>query len=156
LRTPISSSDLGTKEGTDDYLQQIIKYIPTEVIAFYTGSFATVTAALTTATTTKPEYGTVIWVIFIVALLGTILSSAILAKNDLKEKNVTEHIEQKIFRKTLMAVISFILWTFALGGPFALSFSSWYNQVYGTIAVGAFGLFGPKLYDIIPFYPTKS
>jgi hypothetical protein len=47
---------------------------------------------------------------------------------------------QKVLKlqQHFISLLSFIVWAFALGGPFALY--SWYNPVYGSILLPVFTL----------------
>lgn len=105
------SNAQGIPRTPDDYTSRLLKYIPTEVIALY----------LTLASLIRSVEETGIsweWFIFLVGVIATPLYLWRLQR----------------VHKTLQLVLStvaFIVWVFAIGGPFAQL--AWYAPVYGGI-----------------------
>jgi len=109
----------------DDYLTKIIKYIPADVVALYVTLHGIISAA-------KAEVPFILmsWLIFIVGVLGTVLYLWRVGKVDDKSQ-------------LLISTGAFIVWVFALGGPF--SNLSWYHPVYGTLLLPIYTFFVPIL-----------
>lgn len=104
----------------DGYLDRLFKYIPAELVAgyiFVTGVMKQITDA--------SEVRILQWVLFAVFCILTPLYLWRIQK----VKKIRQH---------LISLLSFIVWIFALGGPFALY--SWYNPVYGQILLPVFTL----------------
>jgi len=151
-----SSSD---QEGVkaDTYAEQILKYIPAEVVAFYLPALA-IAAELnpeivnSNGETGVPsviplEYSVTIWVIFIVGLLGTFLYMRRSAINDLQSQKV-DYYRQRALVKAGIATFAFFLWAIFLGGPWAIIPS---YQTFGTLLILGFTLLNPVLYEAIAF-----
>jgi hypothetical protein len=109
--------------ANNDYLTKLINYIPVPVVA----AFLAIDAAI------KASNGislVVYWFVVIILAAGT----AWYAWTDSKKPpcpNAPSYGPSKT--QTAVAVGSFIVWVYAIGGPFA--FYAWYNNVYGVIAV---------------------
>lgn len=113
-------SDLIFPVSRDSYFDRLFKYIPAEIVAgyiFIAGSVKQLTEPVESKIFT--------WIIF---FLFCILTPLYLWRVQ-KVLKLQQHI---------ISLISFIVWIFALGGPF-LSFS-WYNPVYGSIILPVFTL----------------
>lgn len=100
----------------DDYLSRLLKYIPIEVIGVY---LAATDAVSSVSGHTKHE--TVLWIIFAVVALAT----------PLYLHNVVGIVR---VRQLLISVVAFVVWAFALGGPFAETWSG-YEAWMGGLAV---------------------
>jgi hypothetical protein len=106
-----------TKDG---YFDRLFKYIPAELVAgyiFVLGVMKQITDA--------GELRILQWILFSVFCILTPLYLWRIQK----VKKIQQHI---------ISLLSFIVWIFALGGPFALY--SWYNPVYGQILLPVFTL----------------
>jgi len=105
-----------TRPMPDDYVTRLVKYIPSEIIALYVtlDSIARASSAIPIG---------VRWLIFLFCLFGTYLYLYRVAKVH-KQKQL------------LISSISFCVWVFAIGGPFALL--GWYLPVYGGLLLPAF------------------
>src|SRR5436190_23486193 len=115
----------GLEGGTPDtYFDRIVKYVPADVVAAWTA----VTAAVKGASASVPA-PTVLWVCF---AFGAIFTPFwVLGQTHIEGK-------PKAYTQALVATLAFIIWVFALGEPF--SFLSFYNGLYGTLAIIAFTL----------------
>lgn len=79
IRTIVHSTQPGTRDGPakDGYLEKLVKYIPGEVVAAYTGLAIAAAAAAKSMTTTQPpgsDADPVVWplaLVFVVALVAT-------------------------------------------------------------------------------------
>jgi hypothetical protein len=123
-REIISEKDLVKARETapaatsDSYVDRLFKYIPAELVAGYI--FVTgVTNQLTQGVGIRILH----WSLFVVFCILTPLYLWRIQK----VKKVQQHI---------ISIISFVVWVFALGGPF--SFYGWYNPVYGQILLPVF------------------
>lgn len=107
----------------DDYLTKLIKYIPSEVVALYIALYGIASAA-------KEEISFVFisWLIFVIGIIGTVLYLWRVAK--------VSHCLQLI-----ISTIAFVVWVFALGGPF--SSLPWYHPVYGALLLPVYTFFIP-------------
>lgn len=111
------------KVKPDDYLNKIIKYIPSEVVALYITLYGVASAAKNGI-----PFGLITWLIFVVGVLGTVLYLWCIAKvNDRSQ--------------LLISTGAFVVWVFALGGPF--SNLSWYHPVYGALLLPIYTFFVP-------------
>jgi hypothetical protein len=104
----------------DGYFDRLFKYIPAELVAGYIFVLG-VAKQLTNA----GEIRVFQWSLFIVFCILTPLYLWRVQK------------VQK-FQQHIISLLSFVVWVFALGGPFALS--GWYNPVYGAILLPVFTL----------------
>lgn len=121
IREAGSDPKSGTTAVTSDkYVDRLFKYIPAELVAgyiFVTGVLKQLTNA--------GEIRTLQWSLFLVFCILTPLYLWRIQK----VKKVLQHV---------ISTLSFIVWVFALGGPFALY--GWYNPVYGQILLPVFTL----------------
>ena len=107
----------------DDYWTKLIKYIPSEIVALYITLYGIASAA-------KEDiaFEIITWLIFAIGILGTILYLWRVAK-------VTD------WAQIAISTAAFIVWVFALGGPF-LSVS-WYQPIYGALLLPIYTFFIP-------------
>lgn len=104
----------------DGYFDRLFKYIPAELVAGYIFVLGTVKQL------TDPEEAKIVnWIIF--AVFGVLTP---LYLNRVQKVAKTGQL--------IISTISFVIWVFALGGPFALN--DWYNPVYGSILLPVFTL----------------
>lgn len=113
------------KVKPDDYLTIIIKYIPSEVVALYITLYGIASAAKT-----QIPFNLIIWLIFVLGVLGTVLYLWRVAK-----------IDDSL--QIIISTVAFGVWVFALGGPF--SSLSWYHPVYGALLLPIYTFFIPIL-----------
>jgi hypothetical protein len=158
MRTALSNRDLRAREGKDrepeksetqSYTEQIIKYIPAEVVAFYIPALAAAIDLKSTTTgtaTTSSVYGNVLWVIFSLAFLGMIIYGYKTAKKDLTDQKI-DNVPQRSLLKTAISTLAFVIWAIYLGGPF-VGIQGY--ATYGTLAILGFTFFTPAIYDAIP------
>ena len=103
----------------DKYKDRLLKYIPAEVVTFY----LTLTALLGTATGLPWWLG---WVVFTVGIVATWCY----LRYPLKVKD---------FAQLIIACFAFVIWVFALGGPF--KDLAWYKPIYGGLLLPAYTFF---------------
>lgn len=111
----------------DDYLSKVVKYIPAEIVAV----FVTINGIL------KPDPNVPAifhWLLFIVLLVLTPLYIWRFAS----VKGLPPP-----YAQVAISTISFIIWVFALGGPF--DFLGWYKSIYGSILLILFTLVPPLI-----------
>ena len=106
-----------TKDG---YFDRLFKYIPAELVAGY----IFVLGVVKQLTDTR-EIKVFQWLLFIAFCILTPLYLWRVQK----VLKIQQHV---------ISLLSFVVWAFALGGPFALR--SWYNPVYGSILLPVFTL----------------
>lgn len=130
-REVVTAKDLMNQSGSeskfpagtvtrDGYFDRLFKYIPAELVAGYIFVLGVVNQL-----TDAGEIKIFQWLLFIIFC---ILTPLYLWKVQ-KVLKVQQHI---------ISVLSFIVWVFALGGPFALC--GWYNALYGAILLPVFTL----------------
>ncbi len=103
----------------DNFTDRLLKYIPAEIVAVY----IFVQGLILGAQTPSDGYKTLFWIVFIVF---AILTPFYLWRL-LKVKKATQ---------LIISLIAFIVWVFALGGPFATL--DWYKPIYGEILLPIF------------------
>ena len=108
-------------DGRDQYIAKVIKYIPAPIIAAYT--------AATGMITEDPLHVLYLsWAVFFVCWIFAPLYVWFIPG----EAKETADCSKRFC--VLAAIISFAVWSFALGGPFALTFG-WYRPLYGSLAL---------------------
>jgi hypothetical protein len=116
-KLPSGATYPATKDG---YFDRLFKYIPAELVAAYIFVLGVVKQL-----TDAGEIRIFQWLIFVIFCILTPLYLWRVQK----VMKIQQHI---------ISLLSFIVWVFALGGPFALY--SWYNPVYGSILLPVFTL----------------
>lgn len=104
----------------DTYSDRLFKYIPAEIVAGYI--FA---AGMLENLAKSGEIRIFQWGLFLIFLIMTPLYLWRVQK----VQKTSQHI---------ISALSFVVWVFALGGPFSLY--SWYNPVYGAVLLPVFTL----------------
>lgn len=120
----------------DDYVAQLIKFIPSEIVSFYVAIFA---AAGAVTGITSGTY----WIMFVMGLVATFVFTLANNKKELMANQIPG-----VFSKTIISTIAFFVWAFTLGAPFTSL--SWYHPFYGTMLLMFYTLLAPKLYELIP------
>jgi len=122
-RMNLSGSESKFPAGTvtrDGYFDRLFKYIPAELVAGYIFVLGVVNQL-----SDAGEVGLFQWLLFIIFCILTPLYLWRVQK----VLKIQQHI---------ISVLSFIIWVFAVGGPFALC--AWYDPVYGAILLPVFTL----------------
>lgn len=102
----------------DDYLDRVAKYIPGETVALW----AAVGGVISTA---PPESQPILLWISLAA--GAILT-AVYIWTRTKQQGSSVQMTQ-----TVVSTIAFVVWVFAVGGPFAAF--DWYHPTFGSFAL---------------------
>ena len=118
-RVTRGAADSTVPVAKDEYFDRLLKYIPGEVVAVYL-----LVAELLEKLTGK-EQQIIHWLVFAAFCLITWLYLW-------KKLHVTK------VQQLLISLIAFIVWVFALGGPFALY--GWYDALYGAILLPVYTL----------------
>ena len=115
-RVSTKSYEAAGGPAADTYFDKVVKYIPADIV----GAWTAVTGLITGAT--KVSSTTVLWIVFVV---GVVLTAA------WTWKQTTEPKRKTAVTQIVISTIAFVVWVFALGGPFA----TWgfYNPVYGSL-----------------------
>jgi hypothetical protein len=120
-----SNPDLAPKPGEprplpeDKYKDRLLKYIPAEVVTLY----LTLTALLGTARVQPWWLG---WLILAVGIVATWYY-------------LRYPLEVKDRKQLIISCVAFVVWAFALGGPF--KDLSWYNPVHGGLLLTVYTFF---------------
>jgi len=116
-KIPSGTTYPATKDG---YFDRLFKYIPAELVAGYIFVLGVVKQL-----TDSGEIKVFQWLLFVVFCILTPLYLWRVQK----VLKLQQHV---------ISLLSFMVWAFALGGPFALCI--WYNPVYGAILLPVFTL----------------
>jgi hypothetical protein len=103
----------------DGYFDRVIKYIPSDVVAAWTA-----VTGLVNADAQAPQ-NTLLWILF---GLFTLLTAGWTWKQTTGGGKLSPTIQ------ILLSTLSFIVWVFALGGPF-VSLEGFYRPLYGSLAL---------------------
>jgi hypothetical protein len=134
MRQIITSKNRATTRATattaavqvpDEYLTKVLKLIPAEVVSLYVALAGIVGVAGQTVNAPL-----LFWIVFVVCLVGTPLYLMRIAK-------VSDTLQIGI------STFAFIVWVFALGGPFASL--GWYQPIYGALLLPIFTFFAPMI-----------
>ena len=111
--------------SADGYLDKIVKSIPSQVIAFYTAAIVWLGGTSTTsgAAVKNPK----LWIAFVLGLILTPL---------LTWRQTAEPNKPPAYLQIAIATVSFVVWSFATGGPFA-SLSFW-DAGIATVVLAAY------------------
>jgi hypothetical protein len=115
---PRLPGEASSPSTADSYVDRLFKYIPAELVAGYI--FVT---GIVKRLTDTGEIRIIHWLLFI---LFCILTPLYLWRIQ-KVLKIQQHI---------ISFLSFVVWVFALGGPFTLF--EWYNPLYGEILLPVF------------------
>jgi hypothetical protein len=113
--------------GTDQYVDKLFKYIPADV----TAGWIAVTGLLSQLSNPSSA---LLWVLFVIF----VAFAALWTWRQTRLAGAPPAIVQII-----IATIAFIVWVFALGGPFATL--PWWNSVYGAILLIVYTLAVPLI-----------
>jgi hypothetical protein len=119
MSAPVPKAGDPAPPPEDKYKDRLLKYIPGEVVTFYLGLTAIVASA-----TNAPWW--LSWVIFCVGIVATPLY-------------LHRYLDVSDRRQLTVSTLAFIVWVFALGGPF--KDMSWYKPVYGGVLLPVFTFF---------------
>jgi uncharacterized membrane protein YozB (DUF420 family) len=116
ITTRYQSPD-GTETPIDTYFDRIIKYIPADIV----GGWVAVTGLINSGGKDIPS-DILLWIGFVAGIVLTALWT-------LKQTSVSK--KKPAITQTVVATTSFIVWVFALGGPFANM--GFYRPIYGSL-----------------------
>ncbi len=111
--------------SADNYFSQVLKYIPTEIIMAYVSVEGILRSAY------KGKAGSLEDLSLVIAIALTVLTPLWLWRV----------MGVKSFAQLFLSSLSFILWLFAMGGPF--KYLDWYEPALGSIALLFFTLLAP-------------
>jgi hypothetical protein len=165
MRTALTRSDMraeqppgGTVTTEQSITEQIVKFIPAEVLAFYLPALAAVAGLKATNGDVTIEYTNWLWIAFGAGLIATFIYTLRNARNDL----MTTNVPNPNMRGTVKAAIStfaFFTWALYLGGPFGVTNITTVqplNVVLGTLLILLFTLANPFIYNFFPFPNSSS
>ena len=116
----------------DPYVAKVVKYIPAEVVAAYQAG-AGIILDSQAASKTNVLWA---WVAFLFILCPFWMAFA-----------TRERGQPIAWFQTLIAPVAFLVWVFALGGPFEQA--AWYEPLYGSLALIAMTLVVPILEKVL-------
>jgi hypothetical protein len=169
MRTALSDKDLETPQAVktirgievkvedpdkQKLYEQILKYIPLEVVAFYVPALAALATLKTLyfgTTTPSVTFDIFTWIIFLLAFAGTFYYIYQTATADLKNKNI-ENKKERAAIKAGISTVAFIIWAITLGGPW--SFLVYYEAI-GALTIPTFTFLSPIIYDLILIIAVK-
>jgi hypothetical protein len=102
----------------DTYFDKVVKYIPGDIV----GAWVAV-SGLISAGTDIPKT-TLLWIAFVIGLVLTAIWTW---------KQTTERFKPTAITQILISAGAFIVWVFALGGPFATL--EFYRPLYGSLGL---------------------
>jgi hypothetical protein len=109
--------------NADTYFDRVLAYIPADIVAVW--AFISETVASATAGPT----GIVLWIVFVIA---TILAGV------WTWRQTSEPGKGVAVTQIAIATIAFVVWVFAIGGPFKQL--AWYQPWIGTTALALYTL----------------
>ena len=122
---------VSTVAGTqNDYLERLLKLIPTETVALYLFLDGVVRSGLKG----DPSLNVWLWALFAIIAVGNILYW--------RKTGVTHLVQYFIL------TFAFVVWVFTIGGPFAQA--PWYKPFMGSVILGVFTFFVPYIYKGVP------
>lgn len=107
----------------DGYIDRLRKYIPTEAVAYW----LFVSEAIQAAADDTPK-SVLLWIVFVIGMALTLAWTRYKTKDPNKSAAWTQ---------IMLSCVSFVIWVFATGGPFAASFD-WYRPLYGSLALATY------------------
>lgn len=124
----------GQTVKADDYSARVLKLIPAEVVA----AFVTIDGIIKSSN--QALSATAYWMIFLLMAAGTYLYTVRIAN---MPPLVKPHLQ------AALTTVSFVVWVFAIGGPFLYSASSWYTPIYGALILPLYTFFVPIMMTYI-------
>ena len=115
----------GTPPKLDGFFERVLKYIPAEIV----GAWIAVTGLVESASGNVSEE-TVLWLAFAFGVLITPLWIWQQTEEPGRRPAITQ---------MLLATLAFVVWVFAVGQPFELSFN-WYDPLLGSLVLIGFTL----------------
>jgi len=112
-----------TELTPDTYRDKLLKYIPAEVVALY------LTLDLIWRSTSEAEA----WLRWLILIFGLVATPLYLWRIQRVRKWI----------QLLVSTVAFLVWTFALGGPFVSL--SWYKAIYGALLLPMFTFLVPLI-----------
>ena len=185
MRTPITKNDLTAQQiGTQKVAgaqkvapanvekaeeqgvaEQIVKFIPAEVIAFYLPAIAAVAGLKAADGSVTPLYTNTLWIVFGAGVIASLFYMYSSSHNDLVKNNIPNPMMRSL-AKAIISTFAFAIWALYLGGPFAASVSTSAGTVspsgqalttiYGTLLILGFTLANPFIYNSLPFPNSSS
>lgn len=116
-RTVTYASSATQADGADSYLDRLVKYIPSEIIALYLG-------VINVVPTQDSSYWFSLWIIAIVTTIITPIYMYFAT---------SEPGEPTAWTQITVSSVAFPIWVFATGGPFTQF--SWYKDKHWIAAV---------------------
>lgn len=108
----------------DTYWDRVIKYIPSDIVAAWT-----VVTGLISTDPTAPQKP-LLWISFFIFVLITVWWVW---------KQTSQRNQPPAISQITVSTFSFIVWVFALGGPFA-TWEGFYRPLYGSLVLVVYSL----------------
>lgn len=126
ITTQLQAAGLGSE--TDGYSDRLLKYIPAEVVGAWIAG-----TGLISGSTGIPT-ATILWIVFFVMI-------ALAAAWTWRQTSKTG--SPPAVTQITIATLAFVVWVFALGGPFATL--AFYHPVYGSLVLIVYTLAVPLI-----------
>jgi hypothetical protein len=104
-------------KSLDGYLDRVIKYVPADIVAAWLFLDGLLKSG------DDPREG-LLWIVF----AALIPITAVWTYRRTAEPNLPP-----AWTQTAIATVSFVIWVFAIGGPFATT--GWYDSIYGAVVI---------------------
>jgi hypothetical protein len=108
----------------DTYFDKVVKYIPGDIV----GAWVAVSGLISSGTDIPKS--TLLWIAFVIGLVLTAIWTW---------KQTAERVKPTAVTQILISMGAFIVWVFALGGPF--STLEFYRPLYGSLVLIFYTLF---------------
>ncbi len=122
---------------TDTYIEQVVKYIPSEIVAAYLFLDGILKSS-------EKVTETFFWGVFLFLLAAT---PAYIWAITAEKEECTGKVRKPAWDQIVISFFSFAVWVFAIGGPF--TYLSWYHPVYGSSLLVLFTFLPPIISKII-------
>lgn len=116
------------KTRDESFPAKVIRYVPGEIVAAYVAAASAINSA------SGVPIETLQWIITVIlALLAPLWILYVAGKGDIRRPNF----------QAVAATVGFVVWVFALGGPFI--YFEWYHPLYGSLSLIVSTLLFPVL-----------
>ena len=145
LRTAVGEEKKFEDPDKQKLTEQIVKYVPLEVVGFYVPALAGL-ATLKTLYTNDPPivYSILQWIIFLLAFGGTFYYIHKKAVEELGKKSITSK-NARALMKAGISSVAFIIWAITLGGPWSFLV---HFEAIGVLLIPTFTFLSPIIYDL--------
>ena len=142
LRVITKKDSQTTGNEEDGFLEKVVKYIPTEIVAAYTAFRSIILPNVSDAEAILPYGGDDNCLAFKIAFYVGLVFTPLYKYRTLKDPTLGIP-----YYQIAISTLAFVVWVFAFGDFFELSFESWYKHQIGAMMLIAFSLAVPIVED---------